>query len=125
VASNDSLLLVSEQDIVVARQTIRKAAQEIGFSLVDQTKIVTAASELARNAVVYGGGGTLEWAIVTQNGRHGLQLIFKDRGPGIADLTLAMKDGWTSGREGMERDRWAHSSRRSNQSDRSQPGTAQ
>jgi serine/threonine-protein kinase RsbT len=97
VERNEPLPLVSEQDIVAARQKIRKAAQEIGFSIVDQTKIVTAASELVRNAIIYGGGGTLQWDIVTENGRQGLQLTITDKGPGIADLTLAMKDGWTSG----------------------------
>jgi serine/threonine-protein kinase RsbT len=97
VAKSESLPLISEQDIVVARQTIRRAAQEIGLSIVDQTKIVTAASELARNALVYGGGGILTWEIMSQNGRHGLRLKVSDKGPGIKDLALAMKDGWTSG----------------------------
>lgn len=96
--SNESLPLVSEQDVVLARQAIRKVAQEIGFSIVDQTKIVTAASELTRNAVVYGGGGRLQWEIVTENGKQGLRLTIIDEGPGIEDLTLAMKDGWTTGR---------------------------
>jgi serine/threonine-protein kinase RsbT len=95
--SSESLLLASDHDIVLARQAVRKAAQHIGFSLVDQTKIVTAASELARNAVVYGRGGALEWRIITNNGRQGLQLTVTDQGPGIEDLTLAMKDGWTTG----------------------------
>ena len=97
MATSDSLPLVSEQDVVAARQAIRKAAQQIGFSIVDQTKIVTAASELARNALVYGGGGVLAWQIVAENGRQGLSLTVSDKGPGIADLALAMKDGWTSG----------------------------
>ncbi len=95
--NSEVLPLTSEQDIVFARQAVRKAAQQIGFTLVDQTKIVTAASELARNAVVYGRGGTLEWRIITNNGRQGLQLTVTDQGPGIEDLTLAMKDGWTTG----------------------------
>jgi serine/threonine-protein kinase RsbT len=97
VASSESLPLASEQDIVLARRAVRKAAQQIGLSLVDQTKIVTAASELARNAVVYGRGGALEWRIITNNGKQGLQLTVTDQGPGIEDLTLAMKDGWTTG----------------------------
>jgi serine/threonine-protein kinase RsbT len=97
VAKSESLPLVSQQDIVAARQVVRKAAQQIGLSIVDQTKIVTAASELARNAVVYGGGGVLEWEVVAENGRQGLRLTISDQGPGIEDLTLAMKDGWTSG----------------------------
>jgi serine/threonine-protein kinase RsbT len=97
VARNESVPLVSERDIVLARQTVRKAALQLGFSLVDQTKIVTAASELARNAVVYGGGGRLELEIVAENGRQGLRLTISDEGKGIEDLTLAMKDGWTTG----------------------------
>ncbi|HJU29060.1 MAG TPA: anti-sigma regulatory factor [Candidatus Binataceae bacterium] len=96
-AWNESLPLISEQDVVLARQAIRKAAQQIGLSIVDQTKIVTAASELARNAVVYGGGGRLKWEIVSNNGKQGLRLTITDEGPGIEDLTLAMKDGWTTG----------------------------
>jgi len=97
VARNESLPLASEQDIVLARQAIRKAALQLGFSIVDQTKIVTAASELVRNAVVYGGGGTLKWETVAQNGKQGLRLTISDQGRGIEDLTLAMKDGWTTG----------------------------
>lgn len=97
MARNESVPLVSERDIVLARQTVRKAALQLGFSLVDQTKIVTAASELARNAVVYGGGGRLELEIVAENGRQGLRLTISDEGKGIEDLTLAMKDGWTTG----------------------------
>jgi serine/threonine-protein kinase RsbT len=97
VKHNESISLLSEKDIVAARQAIRKAAQQIGFSIVDQTKIVTAASELARNALVYGGGGVLAWETVVDNGKQGLQLTVSDEGPGIEDMTLAMKDGWTSG----------------------------
>ena len=92
----DSLPLRSEQDIVLARQAVRRLAQELGFSLVDQTKLVTASSELARNAVVYGGGGTMQWQVLREP-RTGLRISFVDEGPGIADLELAMKDGWTSG----------------------------
>lgn len=96
-AKSDWMRLVREQDVVMARQAIRKAAQQIGFSIVDQTKIVTAASELARNAVVHGGGGTMEWEAVARDGRSGLRLTVIDQGPGIEDTSLAMKDGWTSG----------------------------
>lgn len=80
------LPLRSEQDIVAGRQQVRKLAQQLRFSLVDQTKIVTAASELARNAVVYGGGGELRWQVRRDGTREGLQLEFEDRGPGIPDL---------------------------------------
>jgi serine/threonine-protein kinase RsbT len=89
--------LRSEQDIVLARQLVRKLTQELGFSLVDQTKMVTAASELARNALIYGRGGTMIWEKMNGGERRGLKLLFADEGPGIPDLDLAMTDGWTSG----------------------------
>ena len=95
---NGDAPLRSEQDIVLARQLLRKLTQELGFSLVDQTKMVTAASELARNALIYGRGGTLHWETVQNGERHGLRLEFADEGPGIPDLNLAMTDGWTSGK---------------------------
>ena len=88
----------SEHDIVLARQQVRKLTQELQFSLVDQTKMVTAASELARNALVYGHGGTMQWNILDADGRQGLRLQFADEGPGIPNLDLAMTDGWTSGK---------------------------
>lgn len=94
---SEALPLVREQDVVLARQAIRSAARQLGFTIVDQTKLVTAASELARNAVVHGGGGTVVWETVAENGRQGLRLTFNDSGPGIEDTKLAMKDGWTSG----------------------------
>ena len=94
---SDSLPLVTSQDVVLARQTVRKLAQEIGFGIVDQTKLVTAISELARNAISYGGGGQLGWERVAENGKSGLRLTVADKGPGIESLELAMKDGWTSG----------------------------
>lgn len=88
----------SEGDVVSVRQWVRTAAVELGFSLVDQTKLVTATSELARNAVVYGGGGTVTLERrVSPVGRAGLDLIFEDAGPGIADLDTAMRDGYTTG----------------------------
>jgi serine/threonine-protein kinase RsbT len=90
--------LRSEHDIVNARTQVRKLTQELKFSLVDQTKMVTAASELARNAVVYGRGGTMHWEIVDRDGRRGLKLLFADEGPGIPNMELAMTDGWTSGK---------------------------
>ena len=89
--------LRSEHDIVRARQTVRKLTQELGFSLVDQTKMVTAASELARNAYTHGRGGTLFWEIVERDARRGLKLRFADEGPGIPNMDLALTDGWTSG----------------------------
>ncbi|MEE1923365.1 anti-sigma regulatory factor [Pseudomonas sp. 148P] len=86
-----------EQDVVLARQTARKLATECGMRLIDQTKLVTAVSELARNTVVYGGGGDMDWQVLDDIGRVGLRLSFRDKGPGIPDIKLAMTDGWTSG----------------------------
>ncbi|MCX7513902.1 anti-sigma regulatory factor [Frateuria sp. STR12] len=86
-----------EQDVVLARQAVRKLAQECGLRLVDQTKLITAASELARNAVIYGGGGDMDWQILDEEGRSGLRLTFRDEGPGIGDIRQAMTDGWSSG----------------------------
>ena len=85
------------EDVVAARQLVRELAVLVGLSLVDQTKIVTAASELARNVLQYGGGGTLTASALNDDNRRGLRLIFEDQGPGIADIQLAMKDGYTSG----------------------------
>ena len=87
----------SSEDIVLVRQTVRAWAVELGFSLVDQTKIVTAASELARNTVIYGGGGTVTLHALADGARRGLRLAFEDEGPGIKDLEQAMKDGYTTG----------------------------
>ena len=86
-----------EQDVVLARQLTRKLAQECGMRLIDLTKLVPAVSELARNTMVYGGGGDMDWEILDENSRTGLRLLFRDEGPGIPDIKLAMTDGWTSG----------------------------
>ena len=86
-----------EQDVVLARQTARKVATDCGMRLIDQTKLVTAVSELARNTMVYGGGGDMDWQVLEDVGRVGVRLKFSDNGPGIADIRLAMTDGWTSG----------------------------
>jgi len=94
---NGAAPLRSEHDIVLARQTVRRLTQELKFSLVDQTKMVTAASELARNAYIYGKGGTMHWEVLDNESRRGLRLLFADDGPGIPNIDLAMTDGWTSG----------------------------
>lgn len=98
IARTETIPIETEQDIVHVRQAVRKLAQEIKFSLVDQTKIVTAASELARNTLIYGGGGHLRWEIISNPPRTGLRLCFEDQGPGIPNIELAMMDGWTSGK---------------------------
>jgi serine/threonine-protein kinase RsbT len=91
------LALTSQDDVVMVRQAVRTAAVEIGLNLVEQTKIVTAASELARNTVVHGGGGLARLETLRESVKRGLRLTFEDKGPGIRDLELAMKDGYTSG----------------------------
>ena len=98
IAVTNVMDLRNEHDIVAARTAVRKLAQELLFGLVDQTKIVTAASELARNAVVYGGGGILKWEVLADGEKKGLRLTFKDEGQGIPDINKAMTDGWTSGK---------------------------
>jgi serine/threonine-protein kinase RsbT len=96
-ATLDEAPLRSDHEIVLARQLVRRLTQELGFSLVDQTKMVTAASELARNALVYGGGGSMRWQVLDDSGRRGLKLTFSDEGPGIPDVAMALTDGWSSG----------------------------
>lgn len=97
VRKDESRPLRAEDDVVRARQAVRSWAVEMGFSLVDQTKLVTAASELARNTVVYGGGGTLLMEALEDGARKGLRLVFADQGPGIPDLEKALRDGYTTG----------------------------
>jgi len=97
VLLSDRRSIQSSDDVVGIRQTVRQRAVELGFSLIDQTKIVTAASELARNTVQYGGGGDVIVEAIEEGGRRGLRLTFEDRGPGIADINLAMRDGYSSG----------------------------
>jgi serine/threonine-protein kinase RsbT len=93
----DSRPIKSSEDVVLVRQLVRSAAVDAGFSLVDQTKLVTAASELARNALEHGGGGTMRLELVTNGTRRGLRLTFEDEGRGIPDVDQAMKDGYTTG----------------------------
>lgn len=92
-----SMPLRGEPDIVACRQMVRKLSQEQKFSLVDQTKFITAASELSRNTVVYGGGGEMRWEMLRDGIRNGVRLHFEDKGPGIPDVQQALTDGWTSG----------------------------
>ena len=97
VVRNETRPIRASEDVVMVRQAVREWAISIGFNLVDQTKIVTAASELARNVVVYGGGGTVRLESLNDERRRGLRLVFEDRGPGIADLAQALRDGYSSG----------------------------
>jgi serine/threonine-protein kinase RsbT len=97
VARTEKLPVQTSEDIVKVRQAVRAWAVQLGFSLVDQTKIVTAASELARNTVIYGGGGTVELESLLEPRRRGLRLSFADQGAGIANTEQALKDGFTTG----------------------------
>lgn len=99
-SKTDTLEVRSSTDIVLIRQAVRKWTAELGFSLVDQTKMITAASELARNTLEYGGGGAVTFERLEQPGRRGLRLTFVDRGPGIPDIERALTDGFTTG-DGM------------------------
>ena len=94
----DRVAIKISDDVVRVRQLTRALSVEVGLSLVDQTKIVTASSELARNTLDYGGGGEVTAEIVEQGGRRGVRLTFDDKGPGIADIEQALKDGFTSGK---------------------------
>jgi serine/threonine-protein kinase RsbT len=94
----DELRIQSGDDVVRVRQQVRTSAADSGLSLVDQTKLVTAASELARNTLVHGGGGVAQVEVVkSATGRTGVKVAFTDQGPGIADIDLALTDGWSSG----------------------------
>jgi serine/threonine-protein kinase RsbT len=97
VQKHEALPIASDDDIVRVRQRVRDWSVSLGFSLVDQTKLVTAASELARNTLIYGQGGTLLLESIVNENRRGLRLTFEDHGPGIADIDLALKDGYTTG----------------------------
>jgi serine/threonine-protein kinase RsbT len=93
----DSLAIRSSEDVVRVRQQTRTFAVEAGLSLVDQTKIITAASELARNTLDYGGGGEVRMEVIADGGRRAVRLVFEDQGPGIPDIQAALKDGFTTG----------------------------
>jgi serine/threonine-protein kinase RsbT len=95
--ARETLPIRTSDDVVRVRQQVRVRAVEIGLSLVDQTKIITAASELARNTLDYGGGGRVHLETLQNGARRGLRLTFEDEGPGIPDIALAMTDGYTSG----------------------------
>jgi serine/threonine-protein kinase RsbT len=97
VERHETLPISTDADIVRVRQRVRDVTVGLGFSLVDQTKLVTAASELARNTLVYGLGGTLRLEVVANERRQGVRLTFEDQGPGIADITLALTPGYTTG----------------------------
>jgi serine/threonine-protein kinase RsbT len=96
-ARDESIEVRTAGEVAIARQAARKFAVEAALSIVDQTKLVTATSELARNMVIYGGGGVVRMQIVFNEPKRGVRLTFEDKGPGIADISLALKDGYTTG----------------------------
>jgi serine/threonine-protein kinase RsbT len=98
IESDETMPLRTSDDVVRVRQAVRSRAVAVQFSLVDQTKIVTAASEIARNTIDHGGGGTLRIEVLREGQRCGVRLTFADQGPGIADIALAMTDGFTTAR---------------------------
>ena len=95
--TSETLEVRDAQDIVHVRQAVRQKAVALGFGLVDQTKVVTASSELARNTLDYGGGGIVRIDVIQNDCRSGIRITFEDQGPGIADIELALKDGYTTG----------------------------
>ena len=97
VIKHDTRDVRDSDDVVKIRQAVREWAVSCGFSLVDQTKMVTAASELARNVVLYGGGGTVRLESLNDGARRGLRVVFEDQGPGIPDIDQALRDGFTTG----------------------------
>ena len=98
VSPDNTVVIRTSEDVVRVRQWVRSRAIEVGLGLVDQTKIVTAASELARNTLDYGKGGEARVEMVQDHGRRGLRIVFEDHGPGIPDVELALKDGYTTGK---------------------------
>jgi serine/threonine-protein kinase RsbT len=97
VLKSESFPIRSSEDVVIVRQAVRVQAVSLGFSLVDQTKLVTASSELARNTLDYGGGGSALLEVIQNEQRSGVRVVFEDKGPGIPDIDLALTDGYTSG----------------------------
>jgi len=98
VLNKDSMRIEREQDVVPFRNRVKEYAVKIGMGLVNQTKLITAASELVRNMLKYAGGGTVLIEAISQGRESGIRLTFQDKGPGIPDISLAMKDGYTTGK---------------------------
>lgn len=98
ILSKEDFIIVKEQDVVPFRNKVKEAAVKIGMGILNQTKLITAASELVRNLLKYGGGGMVIIESVNNGRENGIRLIFADKGPGIADVSLAMKDGYSTGK---------------------------
>ncbi len=98
VLSKDTMQIQKEQDVVIFRNRVKEFAVKIGMSLLNQTKLITAASELVRNMLKYANGGMVLLEIISNNGKTGVRLVFEDKGPGIADIKMAMQDGFSTGK---------------------------
>jgi serine/threonine-protein kinase RsbT len=98
VLNKENMLIVKEQDVVLFRNRLKEYAVKIGMGLVNQTKLITAASELVRNMIKYASGGHILIEVVSKGRENGIRLTFKDQGPGIPNIPLAMKDGFTTGK---------------------------
>ena len=98
VLNKDAMKIEKEQDVVPFRNRVKEYAVKIGMSLVNQTKLITAASELVRNMLKYAGGGTTTIEVISEGRNSGIRLLFQDKGPGIKDIALAMKDGYSTGK---------------------------
>src|SRR5579864_2548301 len=97
VLKSESFPIRSSEDVVIVRQAVRRESVSLGFGLVDQTKLVTASSELARNTLDHGGGGSAQLEVIQNEQRAGLRVVFEDQGPGIANIDQALADGYTTG----------------------------
>jgi serine/threonine-protein kinase RsbT len=97
VLKSESFPIRTSEDVVIVRQAVRTHAVSLGFTLVDQTKLVTASSELARNTLDYGGGGAAQLEVIENDRRAGIRIVFEDQGPGIPDIEQALVDGFTTG----------------------------
>lgn len=98
ILNKESMTIIREVDVIPFRNRLRECANKIGLSLVNQTKLITAASELARNMLKYAGGGKVDIEVVNQGVQNGIRLVFIDQGPGIKDIKLAMQDGFSTGK---------------------------
>ncbi len=98
IQNREEFVVVREQDVIPFRNKVKDAAVKIGMGILNQTKLITAASELARNLLKYGGGGMVSIESVNNGRENGIRLVFSDKGPGIADIDLAMRDGYSSGK---------------------------
>jgi serine/threonine-protein kinase RsbT len=98
VLNKDTMPILKEQDVIIFRNRVKEISVKIGMSLLNQTKLITAASELVRNMLKYANGGKVQLEIISNNGKTGIRLVFEDQGPGIKDIKQAMQDGFSTGK---------------------------